>query len=122
MPNHKRRSLLFPLIITVLMVAAVAWQWQTESVMRAFAMPAMVLLWLVLLAFWWALSSRPGRKVRVGGVLAVLVIGALAVKFLVRYEGSADAPAGLGVESQRSAARAARHCGIRCALRRGSGS
>lgn len=89
-----RRSLVFPAVTIVVVGAVIAWMQATGHVARAFASPALALLALLVIACWWALGSRPGR--RVANLLAVLltfVAVGFALTKLLRYDGSADGSA-----------------------------
>ena len=79
----------FPLILTLLVGGITLWLWSTDNVMRSLSVMALLPLYLLLMALWWALR-RPGS--RLARLLAVVVItGALVATF--RYQGSTDGSA-----------------------------
>jgi outer membrane protein assembly factor BamB len=93
MPLKSRRSLVFPVLVTVLIALIVYWLESTANVARGFASPSLVLFGLLMLALWLAASPRKGRGLRVISALAVAaVLGGLGV-MLLKYDGSMDGTA-----------------------------
>ncbi len=88
-----RRLPLFPLISAALIAGVLLWMFATGHVARSFGAVILILVWLVLTGVWWALRRKGRRLVR----LATLVVSIAAIfgalKFMVRYEGSADGSA-----------------------------
>lgn len=80
----------FPLWVTFVFVAIVAWMWATDNVMRSASVMVLVPLWVLFVGLWWVFKGQRGARLSRLGWFVLLLLAALA---LLRYDGSADGSA-----------------------------
>ncbi|MCB1211350.1 MAG: PQQ-binding-like beta-propeller repeat protein [Verrucomicrobiales bacterium] len=87
------RSRRLPIIVTLAVVAAIAWMYATGQVVRSFASIALILLWVMVIGLWWAFGPRAGKVGRLLKFVAGLALAIAAFFGLFRYDGSSDGSA-----------------------------